>query len=163
MSDVKTYPVPDAMKSRTLINHARYLEMYRRSMDDPDGFWAEQAGNFVSWDKKWDKVQEWDFDKVQIQWFRGAKLNVCYNCLDRHLDARGDQVAIIWEGDAPGVDKKITYRELHHQVCRLANVLKQRGVNKGDRVSIYLPMLPETAIAMLACARIGAIHSVVFG
>jgi acetyl-CoA synthetase len=137
--------------------------MYRRSIEDPDGFWAEQAEEFISWSKKWDKVQEWDYDQANIKWFINGKLNVTYNCLDRHLESRGDQVAVLWEGDDPDTDKKITYRELHEMVCRLANVLKQRGVKKGDRVSIYMPMVPEAAVAMLACARIGAIHSVVFG
>jgi acetyl-CoA synthetase len=137
--------------------------MYKHSVDDPEGFWAEQAEKFVSWTKPWDKVLEWDFSAGKINWFEGAELNVCYNCVDRHLESRGDQVAIIWEGDDPNEDKKITYRELHRQVCSFANVLKARGVKKGDRVCIYLPMIPEAAYAMLACARIGAVHSVVFG
>jgi len=163
MSEVKIYPVPESVRARAYLNNEQYLEMYRRSLDDPDGFWSEQADALVSWSRKWDKVQECDFNQVQIRWFAGAKLNVAYNCLDRHLAARGEQTAIIWEGDEPNLDKKITYRQLHEQVCRLANVLKSRGVKKGDCVSIYLPMLPEAAVAMLACARIGAIHSVVFG
>ncbi|NNE37109.1 MAG: acetate--CoA ligase, partial [Gammaproteobacteria bacterium] len=163
MSEVKTYPVLEPVKQRAWIDDDQYLSMYRRSLDDPDGFWAEQAEEFISWSKKWDKVQEWDFDQANIKWFVNGKLNVTYNCLDRHLETRGDQVAILWEEDDPETDKKITYRELHEMVCRLANVLKQRGVKKGDRVSIYMPMVPEAAVAMLACARIGAIHSVVFG
>ena len=126
-------------------------------------FWAEQADEFVSWFKKWDKVQDCDFNAASIKWFEGAKLNVAYNCLDRHLESRAEQTAIIWEGDDPAVDKKITYRELHEEVCKFANVLKARGVNKGDCVSIYMPMIPEAAVAMLACTRIGAVHSIVFG
>ena len=163
MSEVKIYPVPGALASAAHIGAQQYAGMYERSVNEPDAFWAEQAEQFVSWSRKWDKVQEWDFETVDIKWFSGAKLNVSYNCLDRHLDARGDDTAIIWEGDDPGVDKKITYRELYREVCRFANVLKTRGVRKGDRVSIYMPMIPEAAVAMLACTRIGAVHSVVFG
>ncbi|OQY45291.1 MAG: acetate--CoA ligase [Candidatus Parabeggiatoa sp. nov. 2] len=163
MSDVKVYDVlPDAA-ARAHLSDDKYQEMYARSVSDPDGFWAEQAKEFVTWFKDWDKVQDWDYHEGKIRWFEGAKLNVSYNCVDRHMDTRGDQVAILWEGDDPEVDQKITYRELHEKVGRLANVLKARGVKKGDRVCIYLPMIPEAAAAMLACARIGAIHSVVFG
>ncbi len=163
MSEVKTYPVSDAAARRAHITAELYEEMYNRSVDDPEAFWAEQAEKFVTWFKPWDKVMEVDYRKAEIKWFEGAKLNVAYNCLDRHLDSRGDQVAIIWEGDDPAVDKKITYTELHALVCKFANVLKSRGVGKGDCVSIYMPMIPEAAVAMLACARIGAIHSIVFG
>ncbi|MFQ5660830.1 MAG: acetate--CoA ligase [Gammaproteobacteria bacterium] len=163
MSEVKTYPVTESTRSYAHLTNGQYLEMYRRSVEDPDSFWAEQAEKFVTWYKKWDRVLDWDFKEATIKWFDGAKLNVSYNCLDRHLESRGDEPAIIWEGDDPDVDKIITYRELHDQVCRFGNVLKQRGVQKGDRVSIYLPMVPEVAVAMLACARIGAVHSVVFG
>jgi acetyl-CoA synthetase len=163
MSEEKIYPVPDSFAERAHIDAALYREMYQHSVDDPEGFWAEQAEKFVSWYKPWSKVLEWDFNKGEISWFEGAELNVCYNCVDRHLQSRGDQVAIIWEGDDPDEDKKITYRELHKEVCTFANVLKARGVQKGDRVCIYLPMIPEAAYAMLACARIGAVHSVVFG
>ncbi|MCZ6526820.1 MAG: acetate--CoA ligase [Gammaproteobacteria bacterium] len=163
MSKLKIYPVLESAKSRAHINNEQYAEMYKRSIEDSDAFWAEQAEKFVSWSKKWDKVQQGDFQDANIKWFEGAKLNVAYNCLDRHLQSRGDQTAIIWEGDEPDVDRKITYRELHEQVCRFANVLKQRGVKKGDCVSIYMPMIPEATVAMLACARIGAVHSVVFG
>ncbi len=163
MSEVKTYPVSDAAARRAHITAELYEEMYNRSVDDPEAFWAEQAEKFVTWFKPWDKVMEVDYHKAEIKWFEGAKLNVAYNCLDRHLDSRGDQVAIIWEGDDPAVDKKITYTELHALVCKFANVLKSRGVGKGDCVSIYMPMIPEAAVAMLACARIGAIHSIVFG
>ena len=137
--------------------------MYQRSIDDPDGFWAEQAQVFVTWFSGWDKVSEWDFTTANIRWFEGATLNVSYNCLDRHLESRGDQTAVIWEGDNPSEDKRISYRELHAAVCRFANALKSKGVKKGDRISIYLPMVPEATIAMLACARIGAVHSIVFG
>ncbi len=159
----KVYDInPDVAKT-AYINNDQYLEMYRRSIEDGDGFWAEKAEEFLTWFKKWDKVQDWNYHEGKIRWFDGAKLNVSYNCLDRHLEKRGDQVAIIWEGDNPQVDKKITYRELYEQVCRFANVLKANGVKKGDRVSLYLPMIPEAAIAMLACARIGAVHSIVFG
>ncbi|GAB4361575.1 MAG: acetate--CoA ligase [Gammaproteobacteria bacterium] len=163
MSEVHVYDVPADFAAKAHIDEAKYQEMYKRSVEDPDGFWAEQANQFVTWFKTWDKVSEYDYTKGHIRWFEGAKVNAAYNCLDRHLETRGDQVAIIWEGDDPADDKKITYRELHAEVCKFANVLKARGVKKGDRVSIYMPMIPEVAVAMLACARIGAIHSVVFG
>jgi len=165
MSEEKIYPVPAEVAANAHIDAAAYEAMYKRSIDDPDGFWAEQADKFVTWFKRWDKVSDWSFDadNLYIKWFEGAQLNVSYNCLDRHLDTRGDQTAIIWEGDDPSVDKRISYRELHRDVCKLANVLKSRGVKKGDRVCIYLPMIPEAAIAMLASARIGAVHSIVFG
>jgi acetyl-CoA synthetase len=163
MSEEKTYPVPADIAANAHIDAQRYAEMYERSVNDSDNFWAEQAEQFVTWFRKWDKVQDWDYTKAEIKWFVGAKLNVAYNCLDRHLDTRGDQTAIIWEGDDPNVDKKITYRELHTEVCKFANGLKSLGVAKGDRVCIYMPMVPEAAVAMLACARIGAIHSIVFG
>ncbi|MFO1434764.1 MAG: acetate--CoA ligase [Candidatus Competibacteraceae bacterium] len=163
MSEAKVYPVPAEFAKTAWINDEQYKEMYARSIADPEGFWSEQAEKFVTWFKPWSKALEWDFTKGHIRWFEGAKLNVSYNCLDRHLDTRGDQVAIIWEGDSPADDRKITYKELHQQVCRFANALKAQGVKKGDRVSIYLPMIPEIAVAMLACTRIGAIHSIVFG
>ena len=162
MSDAKVYPVRQDVADSAWINNEQYLAMYERSISDPEGFWAEKANEFVTWFKPWDRVLDWDFSKGHIRWFEGARLNVSYNCLDRHLATRGDQVAIIWEGDNPSDDRKITYKELHEQVCRFANALKAQGVNKGDRVSIYLPMIPELAIAMLACTRIGAIHSIVF-
>ncbi|MEA3244403.1 MAG: acetate--CoA ligase [Pseudomonadota bacterium] len=163
MSEEKIYPVPESFAAQAHIDADLYQEMYKHSVDDPEGFWAEQAEKFVSWYKPWNKVLEWDYNEGKISWFEGAELNVCYNCVDRHLESRGDQIAIIWEGDDPNEDKKITYRELHREVCTFANVLKARGVKKGDRVCIYLPMIPEAAYAMLACARIGAVHSVVFG
>ena len=163
MSESKLYDVPADVAARAYINNDKYNEMYQRSISDPEGFWAEQAEEFVDWFKPWTKVWDWDFDDARIRWFEGAKLNVCYNCLDRHLESRGQQVAVIWEGDDPGVDRKITYRELHAEVCKFANALKSRGVKKGDRVSIYMPMVPEVVVAMLACTRIGAVHSIVFG
>ncbi len=163
MSEEALYKVPPEFAKNAHIDAEKYEAMYRQSIDDPDTFWAEQAEAFITWTKPWDKVLEWDFNDPEIKWFQGGKLNVSYNCLDRHLDSRGDQTAIIWEGDDPGVDKKLTYRELHEAVCKCANVLKIRGVKKGDRVCIYMPMIPEAAVVMLACTRIGAVHSVVFG
>jgi len=163
MSEQKKYSVSSAIKETAWIDNDRYMEMYKRSIQDSDNFWAEQADNFISWNQKWDKVQDWDYNSASIKWFMNGKLNVSYNCLDRHLPERSDQTAIIWEGDEPGQDRHISYRELHEEVCRFANVLKSRGVVKGDCVSIYMPMVPEAAVAMLACTRIGAIHSVVFG
>ncbi|GAB4333528.1 MAG: acetate--CoA ligase [Desulfobulbaceae bacterium] len=140
-----------------------YHALYKRSMEDPEGFWAERAEELVSWDKKWDKVLEWDFSKPEIKWFQGGKLNMSYNCLDRHLtDGRRNKAAIIWQGEPEEDVRVYTYQMLYTEVCRFANVLKKKGVKKGDRVSIYLPMIPELAIALLACARIGAMHSVVF-
>jgi len=164
-SQARIYPVPAAVAKRAHIDARRYRAMYRRSVQDPDGFWADQAKQFVTWSKPWTKVSDWSYaaKDLHIKWFIGGRLNVSYNCLDRHLAKRGDQVALIWEGDDPKDDRKITYRELHAEVCRFANVLKARGVKKGDRVCIYMPMVPAAAVAMLACTRIGAIHSVVFG
>src|SRR5256714_8745535 len=163
MSD-KIYDVPVEWTKRAFIDQAKYKEMYARSVSDPNRFWAEQAKR-IGWMKPFTKVENASFapGNISIKWFEDGVLNVAYNCIDRHLDKRGDQTAIIWEGDDPKDDKKITYRELHAEVCRFANVLKAKGVKKGDRVTIYLPMIPEAAYAMLACARIGAIHSVVFG
>ena len=163
MSEEKVYKVPIDVAKRAFIDAKKYQEIYARSINESDIFWEEQAGEFLTWFSKWDKVQQWDYNDVNIKWFTKAKLNVSYNCLDRHLEKRGDQIAIIWEGDEPDVDKRITYRELHAEVCKLANVLKSRGIKKGDCISIYMPMIPEAAVAMLACTRIGAIHSVVFG
>ncbi len=163
MSGSKVYAVPPQVAEKAWITESKYREMYDRSISDPNAFWAEQANEFIDWFQTWDKVSEYDFKKGDIRWFEGARLNVSHNCLDRHLETRGDQVAIIWEGDDPKADRKITYRELHEDVCRFANSLKGLGVTKGDRVAIYLPMIPEVAVAMLACTRIGAIHSIVFG
>ena len=163
MATETIYPVsPDAL-ARTHLTREQYETLYRQSIEDPDTFWAEQARQFVTWSKPWQRVADCDFDKADIRWFEGAELNVAYNCIDRHLTTRGDQVAILWEGDHPGEDRRVTYRELHEATCRLANALKARGVKSGDRVSIYMPMIPEAAVAMLACARLGAVHSVVFG
>ena len=157
------YPVPPAVAASAHADAAKYEEMYRQSLDDPDGFWGEH-GKRIDWFKPYTKVRGGGFDgDVRVTWFEDGTTNVCHNCLDRHLDSRGDQIAILWEGDDPSESKAITYREAHEQVCRLANVLKSRGVKKGDRVSIYMPMVPEATYAMLACARIGAINSVVFG
>ena len=159
----ETYPVPSSMKARTLIDEATYDSMYQRSIADPDGFWADQASAFLSWQQPWQTVSEADIPSGNIRWFVGGQLNVSVNCIDRHLPHRGGQTAIIWEGDDPSDDLQITYQELYEHVCQLANGLRARGVKKGDRVCIYMPMIPEAAYAMLACARIGAIHSVVFG
>ena len=163
MSEEKIYPVPSAVASASHIDKDKYESMYQQSIKDPAGFWAIQAEEFVTWYKKWNNVLDWDYHKGHIRWFEGASLNVSYNCIDRHLESRGDQTAIIWEGDDPNDDKHITYKELHSEVCKFSNVLKSRGVQKGDRICIYMPMIPEAAIAMLACTRIGAVHSVVFG
>ncbi len=165
MSESKIYPVPAEFAAQANITAAQYDEMYQQSVEDPEGFWSEQAENYLSWFKPWNSVCDWSFagDDLHIKWFEGAELNVSYNCLDRHLSSRGDQVAIIWEADDPAEDRKITYAELHDEVCKFSNVLKAQGVNRGDRVSIYMPMIPEAAVAMLACTRIGAVHSVVFG
>jgi len=164
MAEDKVYRVPPEFAERAHIDAATYKEMYERSIKDPEGFWSEQADKYVHWFKRWDKVWDWSYEgDVHIRWFEGAKLNAAYNCLDRHLETRGDKTAILWEGDDPKDDKKLTFRELHEEVCQFANALKARGVRKGDRVSIYMPMIPEVVVAMLACARIGAIHSVVFG
>ncbi len=163
MSQDHIYPVPESLKSQTFIDEATYRSMYQRSIDDSDNFWASQAEEFLDWIEPWHTVCTSNLSNGEVSWFSGARLNVCYNCVDRHLPSRADQVAIIWEGDEPDQQSHITYKELQQQVCRLANALKARGVGKGDRVCIYMPMVPEAAYAMLACARIGAIHSVVFG
>jgi len=163
MSEPEIYPVPDDRAHDAHIDATRYAEMFARSHADSDGFWAEQAEHFLEWFRPWDEVQSWDYHKGEIAWFKGAKLNVSWNCLDRHLEEHGDRPAIIWEGDDPNETRTLTYRELHQQVCRFANALKGLGVKKGDRVCLYMPMIPEATVAMLACARIGAIHSVVFG
>ena len=160
MSDI--IDIKDEYNKNAYINTEKYEEMYKQSIDDPENFWAEQAKK-VDWTKKWDKVMDYDFNTADIKWYLGGKLNVTYNCIDRHLEERGDQKAIIWESDDPNLDKSYTYKELHKEVSRFANVLKKHDVKKGDVVIIYMPMIPELSIAVLACARIGAIHSVVFG
>ncbi len=164
MSEDKIYDVPADWRKRAYADDAKYKEMYERSIKDPNGFWAEQAKR-VDWIKPFSKVKNTTYDphNVSIKWFEDGTLNAAYNCVDRHLAKRGDQTAILWEGDDPKDDKKITYKQLHAEVCRFANVLKARGVKKGDRVTIYMPMIPEAAISILACARIGAVHSVIFG
>ena len=163
MSEVKTYPVNDDFARKSHINKENYQTLYKQSIDDPQTFWADRANEFIDWYKPWDNVLDWNYREGHIRWFEGATLNVSYNCVDRHLEKRGDQTAIIWESDDPNVDEKITYKDLHQRVCRFANALKERGVKKGDCVSIYMPMVPEASVAMLACTRIGAIHSIVFG
>jgi acetyl-CoA synthetase len=162
--ETQLYPVPEAVKDRALIDKAGYEAMYARSVEDNEGFWAEQAQR-IDWMKPFTKVKDVSFakDDLHIRWFYDGTLNACYNCVDRHLDTKGDDVAIIWEGDDPANDLKLTYSELHERVCKFANALKALGAKKGDRITIYMPMIPEAAISMLACARIGAIHSVVFG
>jgi acetyl-CoA synthetase len=160
----KTYPVIPAARERTNVDQARYQDMYTQSVDDNVEFWSEQARR-INWIKPFSKVKDisWDRKDVFIRWYEDGTLNACYNCIDRHLDTRGDQTAIIWEGDDPARDLHITYKELHQRVCRMANALKELGTKRGDRVTLYMPMIPEAAVAMLACARIGAVHSVVFG
>jgi len=161
----KLFPVTDTWKKRAYVNSMeKYREMWQRSMDDPEGFWGEIADAYVTWFKKWDKVCEYDWSRSpEHKWFINGRLNVSYNCLDRQLEKRGEKTAIIFEGNDPSDSRKYTYKQLHEEVCKFANVLKAKGVEKGDRVAIYLPMIPELAISMLACARIGAIHSIVFG
>ncbi|MBV6288706.1 acetate--CoA ligase [Pseudomonas aegrilactucae] len=162
MFDISDYPEADAVSKAAQLSQADYQRLYQQSIESPDTFWAEQAKR-LDWIKPWSQVQQSDLRTGQASWFKDAQLNVSYNCLDRHLATRADQPAIIWEGDDPQQSTTLTYRQVHQQVCRLANVLKQRGVKKGDRVCIYMPMIPEAAFAMLACTRIGAVHSVVFG
>jgi acetyl-CoA synthetase len=159
----KIYDVSAEWAKRAFIDSAKYQEMYARSVEDPNGFWAEQAKR-IGWMKPFTKVENTSFapGKISIKWFEDGVLNVAWNCIDRHLHSRGDQTAIIWEGDNPSESKHITYRQLHDEVCKFANILRTRNVKRGDRVTIYLPMIPEAAYAMLACARIGAVHSVVF-
>ena len=161
MSDV--FDIPTNIAERCLIDQAQYRAMYERSIADPEAFWSEQADAFIDWITPWNEVVRADMQQGRIAWFSGGELNVSINCIDRHLPARADQTAIIWEGDDPTDDAHITYQQLYERVCQLANGLRERGVKKGDRVCIYMPMIPEAAYAMLACARIGAIHSVVFG
>ena len=163
MSESKVYPVKPEIAASAHIDSEAYKTLYQQSINDPEHFWAEQAEQFLTWSKRWDSVMNCDYLTGHIRWFEGGELNVSVNCLDRHLETRADQVAIIWEGDDPNQDKKITYRELFESVCQFSNVLKSLGVKKGDRVCIYLPMISEAATVMLACTRIGAVHSIVFG
>ena len=162
MSNPVTYPIPSSFADAS-ITPDKYLQMYRQSLDDPDTFWSEQADEFLSWDTRWHTVCDSDMHTGYARWFDGGELNASVNCIDRHLPARAQQTAILWEGDDPNESRHITYQELKDEVCRLANVMRDRGVQVGDRVCIYMPMVPEATYAMLACARIGAIHSVVFG
>ena len=158
------YPPPDRVRDGALVqSREAYEELYRRSLEDRDGFWGDQARELLTWDRQFDRVCDEDFSAGKIAWFLGGKLNVSVNCLDRHLAKHGERTALLWEGDEPGDNRSVTYRELHEQTCKLANALRARGVGKGDRVAIYMGMVPEQAAAMLACARIGAIHSVIFG
>ena len=163
MFDISTFPTADAVRRAAQLSQEDYQRLYRQSIEQPDTFWAEQAKQFLDWITPWKTVQQSDIKTGAAQWFAGGQLNVSYNCIDRHLAQRADQPAFIWEGDDPTKSSTITYRQLHQNVSRLANVLKNRGVKKGDRVCIYMPMIPEAAYAMLACTRIGAVHSVVFG
>jgi len=164
MSEYQLHRVTDEWSKRAHIDEAKYNEWYQASIDDPDAFWG-QHGKRIDWIKPYTKVKNTSFEygDVSIKWYEDGTLNVCANCVDRHLATKGDQTAIIWEGDDPNEDKKITYNELHREVCKLANAMKACGAKKGDRVTLYMPMIPEAAYAMLACARIGAVHSIVFG
>ena len=161
MADI--YPVPESFTRKAHLDEAGYQTMYNASLEDPETFWTKQAHDFLSWIEPWQNLNSADFKNGRFAWFEGAKLNACVNCVDRHLESRADQVALIWEGDNPSDSASVTYRELSGHVNRLANALRARGVAKGDRVCLYMPMIPEAVYAMLACARIGAIHSVVFG
>jgi len=173
MADAKVqlkdiYPIPEKAKAKAWVSgREAYDKMWKRSVEEPEKFWAEIAEQQVTWFKKWDKVMDYNFDikkgPIYVKFFEGAKLNISYNCLDRHLEKRGNQVAIQWEGNEPGEERAITYKQLHEEVCKFANVLKAQGVQKGDRVILYMPMVPELGIAALACSRIGAIHGIVFG
>ena len=173
MADAKVqlkeiYPIPEAAKKKAWVSgRAAYDKLWKRSVEEPEKFWAEIAEQQVTWFKKWDKVMDYNFDikkgPIYVKFFEGGKLNISYNCLDRHLEKRGNQVAIQWEGNEPGEERAITYKMLHEEVCKFANVLKAQGVKKGDRVILYMPMVPELGIAALACSRIGAIHGIVFG
>jgi acetyl-CoA synthetase len=166
MSEFKFHAPDEHRENAWVKTMDEYKEMYNHSIENPDEFWAHMADQFY-WEKRWDKVRDYNFSiskgPIHIEWFKGGKTNISYNCLDRHLKDRGDQTALIWEGNAVGEDLEISYRQLHEMVCQFANALKAKGVQKGDRVAIYMPMIPELAVAMLACARIGAIHSIVFG
>ena len=164
MKTVEGYQPKEEISNKALIDTTKYQEMYKRSVENPEAFWQEQARNLVLWQKQFSKVKNvsYSYPDVSIKWFEDGVLNVSENCIDRHLEDKSEAVAILWEGDEPGVSKEVTYRELHENVCRFGNVLKSRGIKKGDRVILYMPMVPEAAYAMLACARVGAIHSVVF-
>ena len=162
MPQGKIYPVLPKLSQHAWINEQQYQQLYEKSINNPQQFWSQQAEQYINWTQKWQQVQSGSLQEGNVQWFVGGKLNACYNCLDRHLPKRALQTALIWESDDHEHSKHITYADLFNQVCRFANALKNLGVEKGDRVCIYLPMIPEVAVAMLACARIGAIHTVVF-
>jgi len=164
MSDNTLYPVPSEFAANSHMNEAQYKALYQHSIDDPEHFWSEQAKQYLSWFTPWEKTLDWSYAKedLHIEWFKGGTLNVSYNCLDRHLATRAQQTALIWESDDPTQARHVSYQQLHDEVNKFANVLKSRGVKKGDRVAIYMPMIPESAVAMLACTRIGAVHSIVF-
>jgi len=164
MSDNELFPVPESFAAGAHADNDKYLEMYQRSVDDPEGFWGEQ-GKRIDWFTPYTKVKDVSYDEsdLHVKWYHDGTTNAAYNCLDRHLETRGDQTAIIWEGDDPSEDASFTYRELHEMVCKFANGLKSIGAKKGDRITLYMPMIPEAAVAMLACVRIGAVHSIVFG
>lgn len=164
MTASKTYPVPEAIKASTHLTAEAYAEMYMRSVEEPEAFWAESA-SMLEWYKTPETIKNTHFgkDDVSIKWFEDGQLNASYNCIDRHLADNAKKVAFHWEGDEPSDSLDVTYQEVHYEVCKLANALKDMGVTKGDRVAIYMPMVPEAAYAMLACARIGAVHSVIFG
>src|SRR3954464_2144782 len=163
--EARRFPPPAAFKARALIDEAEYERLYKRSIEEPEAFWAEMAGSELVWSKQWSKVLDWKLPWAR--WFDGGELNVSANCLDRHLAARGEKVALLWEGEPQPngavEERKLTYRQLHAEVCKFANVLKGLGVAAGDRVAIYMPMIPEAAVAMLACTRVGAAHTIVFG
>ena len=163
MSKERVYNPPQSILENSNISDSEFEELYKKSLENPDQFWSEQADIYLDWDQRWSQVQETNIEKGEIAWFKGGKLNASVNCIDRHLPDKSEKIAFIWEGDNPNESKEITYQELHDEVCKFSNVLKLRGVSKGDRVCIYMPMIPEATYAMLACARIGAIHSVVFG
>ena len=163
MNKEKIYKPPQSILENSNISETEFNKLYKKSLENPEEFWADQADLYLDWDQQWTKVKENDIERGQIIWFKDGKLNASVNCIDRHLPENGNKVAFIWEGDDPNDSKKITYQQLHDEVCKFSNVLKIRGVKKGDRVCIYMPMIPEATYAMLACARIGAIHSVVFG
>lgn len=162
MDNQTPYPVRHELSKHAHINIAQYQALYQQSIHDPVQFWGEQANRFITWLSPWRTVTRGDFNTIDVEWFINGKLNACYNCVDRHLDTRKNQTALIWEGNDPSESKHFTYQQLHEKICQFANVLLELGIKKGDRVCIYLPMIPEAVISMLACARIGAIHSVVF-
>ncbi|MFM1849016.1 MAG: hypothetical protein RL417_2490, partial [Pseudomonadota bacterium] len=162
MTSPQIFDIPERVAKHALLDSAQYEALYKRSIEDPEGFWSERAKEFVTWFSPWKTTLEHDYNKAHIRWFQGGELNVAYNCVDRHIEERGDKTAIIWIGNEPGDERKISYRELHAGVGRVANALKALGVTKGDRVAVYMPMVPELAMTMLACARLGAIHSVIF-